>query len=257
MIQEELISLALPYPDREDRLVRVFVPAHDEGELLPGIYMTDGQNLFDKESSGYGCWFTREAVRLEHNSCGRSAVIVGIHNEDLNRTNDLTPASIGPVSIAEASQQIRPQGEVFDDFIIHTVMPTVESRFPVKTGRMYTAVCGSSSGGLQAFFTAMSHPEIFGAAGVFSPAFLLYDQVDLNRWIVEKLREEKPFLYFYSGAGDDLENNISKSTVRTYSALKEIYPASFLRLVLLPEMPHHEVAWEPVFRDFLHLFLQL
>ena len=54
MIEESIHQLRLPYPGREDRLVRVFVPAHEEGETFPVIYMTDGQNLFDKESSGCG-----------------------------------------------------------------------------------------------------------------------------------------------------------------------------------------------------------
>ena len=46
--EEKLVTLRLPYPGREDRLVRVYVPACKEGETLPVIYMSDGQNLFDK-----------------------------------------------------------------------------------------------------------------------------------------------------------------------------------------------------------------
>ena len=75
MIPEEIVTLLLPYPGREDRKVRVFIPAHEEGEKLPVIYMTDGQNLFDVESSGFGCWYTREAVRDERE---KSAISLGV-----------------------------------------------------------------------------------------------------------------------------------------------------------------------------------
>ena len=71
MVKEQILELRLPYPGREDRLVRVFVPEHAEDETLPVIYMTDGQNLFDKESSSFGCWHTREAVRDERARSGR------------------------------------------------------------------------------------------------------------------------------------------------------------------------------------------
>ena len=67
-VNEELVSLHLPYPDKEDRLVRVYVPEHKKGEKLPVIYMTDGQSIFDEESNPWGCWHTREAVKAEYES---------------------------------------------------------------------------------------------------------------------------------------------------------------------------------------------
>lgn len=262
MISESLTILRLPYPERGERTVRVYVPSHREGETLPVIYMTDGQNLFDEESGSFGCWFTREAVRVEQESSGRAAVIVGIHNDEgpVQRTNELTPKSIGAFVIpkalsAEEIAQFQPQGEVFDRFVTDVVMPAVEERFPVQTGRAATAFCGSSSGGLQAFFTALSHPDLFCAAGVFSPAFPLYAETDLLRWITTKLCAQPPYLYFYTGAGDDLEQTIFESTEAVYDFMTECYPPSLLNEVVLLENRHHESAWESVFRDFLHTFL--
>ena len=49
MLNEEIVTLNLPYPNRGDKKVRVYIPAHEEGETLPVVYMTDGQNLFDVE----------------------------------------------------------------------------------------------------------------------------------------------------------------------------------------------------------------
>ncbi len=255
-IPETVHKLYLPYPEREDRLVRVLVPAHEAGETFPVVYMTDGQNLFDEESSGFGCWHTPELLRTLRAETGRSVVIVGIHNEDPWRPGELTPASIGPLTVPEEQRNgMTPSGEVFDDFLVHTVMPAVEARFPVKPGREHRAFCGSSCGGMMAFFTALSHPELYCAAGVFSPAFLLFRPEDLARWIREHRSKEPPFLYLYTGAGEELEQQICDSTLLAAEVLRRVWPPEALQELVLPEQRHHETAWEPRFRDFLALFL--
>lgn len=256
MISEKIFDFTLPYPGKDDRRVRVFVPEHEEGETFPVIYMTDGQNLFDTESSNWGCWLTREAVRNEMKNGFGGAVIVGIHNDNIWRDNELTPGSIGEIVGAhEMENYTQPEGETFDSFVMNTVKPYVERNFPVKTGRKNTAFCGSSSGGLQSFFTALSHPEAFSAAGVFSPAFLLYTEEDMRRWIISRLRDEMPYLYIYTGAGDDLENRIFQSVEWTYDILGECYPFELLNEVVLFENKHNESAWCEIFPDFLHTFL--
>ncbi|MBQ6274982.1 MAG: alpha/beta hydrolase [Oscillospiraceae bacterium] len=256
MTEERVFSFSLPYPEREDRLVRVFVPSHEEGETFPVIYMTDGQNLFDKESSGFGCWYTREAVREERQKSGRAAIIVGVHNTDPWRTNELMPKSIGEIFCREEDRPfIDPQGEIFDDFVVSTLIPAVEARFPVKPGRENRAFCGSSMGGLMSFFTVLSHPELFSAAGVLSPAFHLYSKADMRRWLQGLKIEQKPFLYLYTGAEGELEQDIRRSLAWTYKIVRAFYPADLLKYVVKPDQIHHEVAWEPIFRDLLHLFL--
>lgn len=256
MIQSAVIDIKLSYPGKDNRRVRVYVPGHTDGQTFPVVYMTDGQNLFDEETSSWGCWHTRESEQSIHREIGKSAVIVGIHNDNPWRDNELTPGSIGEIIGPEEMDGFTaPEGEIFDRFVTETVMPMVEAKFPVKTGRENTAFCGSSSGGLQAFFTVLSHPELFSAAGVFSPALLLYRVEDLRRWINERLEKELPFLYLYTGAGDELEKRICVSVEQTLNILKKCYPKHLIKTVIKPEKKHHESAWEPVFADFLRDFL--
>ncbi len=262
MIQEELTTISLSYFGEYDKTIRVYVPQHDENEIMPVIYMTDGQNLFeDGHPHQYGCWFTQKAVRSEKKSSGKSAIIVGIHNDEgvMRRTNELTPNSIGKIKdIEEISEEMKkllsPEGERFDEFIVNTVMPHIEAIFPAEKGK--AAFCGSSSGGLQSFFTVISHPDKFCIGGVFSPAFVFYDVNDILRFTADKMNENMPFLYIYSGAGDKLEKEICMSTEEVYDALTEFYPPDKMCEVILPEQRHHESAWEPIFRDFLHTFLE-
>ncbi len=255
-MKAELFDLFLPYPEKGERRVRVYVPEHEEGETFPVIYMTDGQNLFDEETGTWGCWFTREAVEAERKLSGKAAVIVGIHNDNHWRDNELTPASIGElVDTADMHDFTAPEGEIFDSFVMDVVKPYIEKNFPVKMGRENTAFCGSSSGGLQSFFTALSHPESFSAAGVFSPAFLLYSGDDMRRWVLSKLCDDLPYLYIYTGAGDELEQRIFQSTEAVYDMLTECYPYDLLNEVILFENCHNEKAWAEIFPDFLHTFL--
>ena len=256
LLPEELVTLQLPYPGREERIVRVYVPARREGERFPVIYMSDGHNLFDKETSGYGCWYTREAVRQERKHSGRAAIIVGIHNDQPFRVDDLTPSEMGMLASDEIRREIDPKGERFAEFLVHTVMPLVESRFPALTGREHTAYCGSSCGGVMAFYLALRYPALFCAAGVLSPAFLLYRRRDLARWIRASIRAQMPFLYLYCGAGDPGEKAICRSFHHVCALLRTCCQKDRYSVRIQPEQIHHEDAWEPVFQDFLHRFLK-
>lgn len=261
MISESITELSLPYPDKNDRLVRVYVPAHEDGETLPVIYMTDGQNVLYDEYATFGCWHTPEAIAEERKENGQAAIIAAIHcaPNSVDRTNEMTPA-IGEIFFPpdmpeEIRSMMQPQGEIFDSFIVNTVLPAVEKQFPVKTGRNNTAICGSSSGGLQAFFSAVSHPDTFCAAGVLSPAFSIFYPGSCFDWILSAVKDDMPYLYLYSGAGDPMEQQICQATDATYDFLLECYPAQKLNEVILPDAKHNEAAWKPIFKDFLHLFL--
>ena len=263
MIKDSLTELSLPYYTGRNKKVRVYVPEHEEAERLPVIYMTDGQNLFEDNNPGqFGCWYTRETVREARESTGGAAIIVGIHNDEneIQRTSELTPKSIGGICFPddipeEMRKMLIPQGELFDDFVIHTVMPEIEKRFPAERGRNAAAFCGSSSGGLQAYFTALSHPDRFCMSGVFSPAFPLYSVSDIISWTASKLSDCMPYLYFYSGAVGEPEKSICESTQAVYDAIAEYYPPDRLNEVIRFDQPHHESAWAPIFKDFLHTFL--
>lgn len=98
MVNSELKTFTLPFPnERGERKIWVYIPSHSEDEKLPVIYMTDGQNLFDEESTEYGSWNVISAVENEQNNTGLSAVIVGIDNGNIYRDSELTPKCIGEI----------------------------------------------------------------------------------------------------------------------------------------------------------------
>ncbi len=262
MIAETLITLSLPYADKGSKTVRVYVPAHREEEMLPVIYMTDGQNLFEKNAMQYGCWEVRETVRAVQADGGKGAVIVGIHNDGApyERGNELTPADIAPFVPAEVPEEmkrlLKPAGEVFDDFVLHTVMPAVEARCPVKRDRESTAFCGSSMGGLECFYTVLRHPDRYAAGGVFSPVFAMYQKPELEEWIRARAQApDLPALTLYLGGADPMEQQLTPDFQWVCRVLESCWPSERLTQVIRPEQLHHESAWKTEFADFLRRFL--
>ena len=200
-----------------------------------------------------------KAVENEIEQTGKACVIVGIDNGNEWRDNELTPDTIGKVINYECMDNYtKPEGEVFDDFLMNTVIPFVEQSFPVKTDRENMAVCGSSSGGLQAFFAGIEHSDRFSFVGAFSPAFLLYSEDSWREYLLSKMRENMPYMYIYTGNGDELEGRIFESVEMLYDLLPEVgYPYDKMNEVILFENNHNEKAWAEVFPDFLHTFLNL
>ena len=155
----------------------------------------------------------------------------------------------------EMMKGFAPDGEKFDEFVIKTVMPTIEAKFPVKKGRENTAIIGSSSGGLEVFYIALSHPELFCAVGALSPAFLFYSADDVKKWTSERLNKKSPFIYLYCGEGEPKEKQMCDAAKPVFELIKTTAAKNKVKEVISPDAIHNESAWEPIFKDFLHIFL--
>ncbi len=257
MIEAKIYTELLPYPNKGDRKIWIYVPEHNEDEKLPVVYMLDGQNLFDEFPTMFGSWGVTETVKNEQKSGAGGAVIVGIDNGNVWRDCELTPDCIGEIQLRELlCENFTPEGEIFDNFMMNTVIPFVEAHYPVKTDRKNVAVCGSSSGGLMAFYAGVEHIEKFSIIGALSPAFLCYTQNDWRKYLTEKIKPDMPYLYIYTGGSDELEQMIFESVEMMYELLPETgYPYDMMNEVVLFENKHNESAWREIFKDFLHTFL--
>ena len=71
----------------------------------------------------------------------------------------------------------------FREDLINNLMPAMENKYSVATGRENTAVCGWSMGGREALYIGLSKPELFGYVGGYCPAFglLPYTNADVGK----------------------------------------------------------------------------
>jgi len=148
--------------NRRDLLVYL-PPSYDSGaRRYPVLYMHDGQNLFDNYTSYVGEWHvdaTLEALAEE----GIEAIVVGIPNAGTERLREYSPFP--------DPEHGEGKGEAYLAFIVETIKPRIDQDFRTLPAREHTYVMGSSLGGLISLYALFRHPEVFGAAGVVSPAF--------------------------------------------------------------------------------------
>ena len=124
----------------------------------PVIYMHDAQNVFDAKTSFVGEWNVDEKL----DSLNAQVIVVGIENTD-KRMEELTPYPHPKYGGGKADQYL--------DFIVTTLKPEIDKKYRTKTDAKHTSIMGSSLGGLASFYAILKYPNVFGNAGVFSPAF--------------------------------------------------------------------------------------
>ena len=157
-------------PSRE---VRVWLPpGYDEGSVrYPVIYFHDGQNVF-RPGGPFGCWFAEDAATKEIGAgLMREAIVVAVPNNEADRglarmTEYQPPSDVNPRDPG------RGQGicDRYANFLVGKVKPAIDGKFRTLPERENTAVAGASMGGLVSLWLGLN-TDVFGAVGVFSPAF--------------------------------------------------------------------------------------
>lgn len=155
------------------------------------IYMPDAQNLFDSKTAYSGEWNVDEKL----DSLSAQTIIVGIEHGNEKRIEELTPYPHEKYGGGKAN--------LYLDFIVNTLKPKIDNSYRTKTNKKHTFIIGSSLGGLTAFYATLKFPEVFGKAGVFSPAFWINRNDILAE--IEKTPKLKAKYYFLCGdqEGDD------------------------------------------------------
>ncbi len=141
------------------------------GRRFPVVYMHDGQNLFDPATSFAGDWRLGDA--LEHHARqGRYAIVVAVYNGRERRRHEYSPFD----DVIHGGGG----GNAYLDMLIRELKPRIDAEFATLPGREFTAIAGSSLGGLLSLFALFSRPETFGAAGVLSPSLWFADNAVLE-----------------------------------------------------------------------------
>ena len=164
----------IPQLNRNRRIWLYLPPDYDtSNKNYPVLYMHDGQNLFDAETSFSGEWEVDETLNQLHANGDYGAIVVGIDNGGTHRIDEYSPWFNPSYGGGE--------GAAYIDFIVETLKPHIDQNFRTLPGRNHTAIIGSSMGGLISQYAVMAHGETFGRGGILSPSFWfsneVYDQV--------------------------------------------------------------------------------
>ncbi|HKA54501.1 MAG TPA: alpha/beta hydrolase-fold protein, partial [Candidatus Binatia bacterium] len=164
------------------RHVDVWLPPHyqDTSGRFPVIYMHDGQNLFDPQTSFLGVdWGIDEAMRrLTAAQRARAAIVVGIWNTP-QRSQEYMPQR--PLEMSSGVQRERgqlqlgkgaarkPLADRYLKFLLQEVKPFIDEHYRTLADRENTFMMGSSMGGLISLYAVCEYPHVVAGAGCLSP----------------------------------------------------------------------------------------
>ncbi|NET31719.1 MAG: alpha/beta hydrolase [Cyanothece sp. SIO1E1] len=168
----------------DNRNIEVWLPDGYENstERYQVLYMHDGQNVFDPETSYNGNdWMVDEALtELIANGELEGTIVVAIWNSGITRFPEYMPQKPAEIMNSEAVREevIKNSGKpIFSDdylkFIVEEVKPFIDEEYRTKPEREYTSIMGSSMGGLISLYAIMEYPEVFGAAGCLSTHWIV------------------------------------------------------------------------------------
>lgn len=168
---------AFPSRHVEPRNVTVWLPDDydPKGPPYAVLYMHDGQNLFDRRTSGFDKeWGVDEAVtKLVGEGRMRRTIVVGVWNTP-KRLREYVPAKAFDRLPAAYMDRVgglyggTPLSDAYLRFLVHELKPFIDRHFNVGRDRASTAIMGSSMGGLISLYAISEYPDVFGAAGMVS-----------------------------------------------------------------------------------------
>ena len=227
----------IPGLNRE-RTVRIYLPPGYETSRrrYPVLYMHDGQNLFDDATAYAGEWGVDETLNELAGSSGLRVIVVGIDNGAAERIHELNPW--------DSPEFGKGEGEQYLAFVVDVLKPWVDQHYRTLTGRRHTAIMGSSMGGLISSYALSHYPEVFGGAGIFSPAYWLAPQVFTDT----KSHPPPPTarVYFYAG-GSESETMVADTKRMVVLLERAGLPPRNLVVEINPVGRHNEGAWRAEF----------
>jgi predicted alpha/beta superfamily hydrolase len=161
--------------------VEVWLPPHYQdasSRRFPVLYMHDGQNLFNPQTSFLGVdWGIDEALgRLIAEQRVRAAIVVGIWNTP-QRAQEYMPQR--PLELRSRLRPGRGQGgrtaarkplsDRYLQFLLRELKPFIDEHYRTVADRDHTFIMGSSMGGLISLYAVCEYPQKFAGAGCLSP----------------------------------------------------------------------------------------
>ena len=236
-------NFAIPQLGRQRR-IWIYLPADyaTSNKKYPVIYMHDGQNLFDEFTSGYGEWGIDEI--MDKLPAKDESIIVGIDHGGENRIMEYDPYD---------SKYGKGRGDDYVDFLVKTLKPYIDANYRTEKNAQHTTIVGSSMGGLISMYAILKYPNVFGNAGVFSPAFWIAP--DIYQYAQQTNLPTKARIYFVCGDSED------KTMVADMQKMAVIIQAKGISenntpTTIMQGAKHNEKQWNTDFPAFYSWLLK-
>ena len=172
----------------------------------PVLYMHDGQNIFDANTSSFGTeWRIDEtADSLIRSGVIQPLIIVGIYNTQ-HRTPEYADTKLG---------------KKYRRFVTRKLKPYIDKHYRTLPDRDHTAVGGSSMGGLVSFMLVWENDNIFSKAICMSPAFKI-EELDYVTTVQNYKGPKKNIQIYIDNGGIELETQLQPGIDEMLTALEQ------------------------------------
>ena len=230
-------AFLIPQLNRKRR-IWLYLPSsyHTGTRRYPVLYLQDGQNVFDEFTAGFGEWGVDECLDSLMKKGKNECIVIAIDNgaRRLNEYNPFDNERFGPG-----------EGEGYAAFLATTLKPYIDNHYRTMKEPVNSIVAGSSMGGLISYYTLLRYPQVFGKAGVFSPAFWTAPGIRAATDSLAKGAKGKFFFYMGALEGKEYMEDM-------YQVMQELgtHSSALLYSVTDPEGQHNEAAWRKWFPEF-------
>ena len=238
-------AFAIPELDRK-RKIWIYLPKGyaASSKTYPVLYMQDGQNLFNDQTAAFGEWGVDECLDTLQKRINQECIVVGIDNGGEKRLNEYCPYDFSTKGGFTTPDQ-KGEGKEYVEFLVKNLKPFIDTRFRTKKGREYTFIAGSSMGALISEYAILKYPDVFGAAGVFSPSFWIAPSIYTEA--ENAVTKELPRFYFYAGGKES--STMVSDVEKMYEICSKKRRYEVIRL-LNPIGEHKEKFWQQAFPQF-------
>jgi len=203
-------SFYMPQLDKTRRIWIYLPPDYETTDnYYPVLYMQDGQNLFDDNTSYVGEWHVDETLNNLYDEGIKVPIVVGIDNGGLDRIDEYSPWI--------NSQYGGGKGDEYVSFLVETLKPYIDEHYRTLQNRESTGIMGSSLGALISHYGTIKYQNVFSKAGLFSPSYWFSDSVFTFTENTGKADAVRFYLMCGGNEGDEMAANMNSmaSTLET------------------------------------------
>src|SRR5947209_7252638 len=233
-------------PHRRDLAVYLPPDYEQTDHRFPVLYLHDGQNLFDPDTSyvrGMDWKVDETADALIRAGAIAPLIIVGVFNTGQHRIEEYTPTRDRKLGGGHA--------ELYGRMLVEELKPFIDARYRTLGDSHNSGLGGSSLGGLATLYLGFTYPEVFGKLAVLSPS-VWWDNKAILRIIQKAI--PKPRLKIWLSMGTEESKTGLRDANLLYKALVQEgwQESDDLHYEVIPGAKHEEAAWaekvEPVLK---------
>ncbi|MGA3053108.1 MAG: alpha/beta hydrolase-fold protein [Candidatus Korobacteraceae bacterium] len=148
-------------------LIIYLPPLYDAepGRRYPTLYLQDGQNLFDPDTSFIPGKYWRVGETADELIMAGAIVpliVVGIYNTGTRRIDEYTPIEDKRLGGGRA--------DTYGQMLVEELKPFVDHHYRTLSGIQNCGLGGSSLGGLVSMYLALRYSSVFGKLAAMSPS---------------------------------------------------------------------------------------